>query len=127
MSKRTPPKKSSPASSSAAASAALPDAAAIIAALHDAGVPLAPDDLAQRLGVDDARSVALAASVAELERDGRVLVNRKGEVCIVAKLDLVTARSSGIPTATVFSFPTKAATTCSSVRAKCTRCCTVTG
>ncbi|MET0345368.1 MAG: VacB/RNase II family 3'-5' exoribonuclease, partial [Casimicrobiaceae bacterium] len=105
MSKRTPPKKSAPASATAAASAALPDAAAIIAALHDAGVPLAPDDLAQRLGVDDARSVALAASVAELERDGRVLVNRQGEVCIVAKLDLVTGKVLGHPDGYGFLVP----------------------
>jgi ribonuclease R len=105
LSKRTPSKKSSPASTSAAASAALPDATAIIAALHDAGIPLAPHDLAQRLGVADALSAALAARVAELERDGRVLVNRKGEVCIVAKLDLVTGKVLGHPDGYGFLVP----------------------
>jgi ribonuclease R len=105
LSKRTPPKSSAPASTSAAGTAALPDAAAIIAALHDAGVPLAPDDLAQRLGVDDTQSAALAARVAELERDGRVLVNRKGEVCIVAKLDLVTGKVLGHPDGYGFLVP----------------------
>ena len=106
MSKRTPPKKSAPASTNAAAaSAELPDAAAIIAALHDAGIPLAPDDLARRLGIGQTDFAALAARVAELERDGRVLVNRKGEVCIVAKLDLVTGKVLGHPDGYGFLVP----------------------
>jgi ribonuclease R len=89
----------------AAASAELPDSAAIIAALHDAGIPLAPDDLAHRLGIAETDLTAIAARVAELERDGRVLVNRKGEVCIVAKLDLVTGKVLGHPDGYGFLVP----------------------
>ena len=89
----------------APADAALPTAATILAALHDAGVPLAPHELARRLDVAAAANDAFAARLAELERAGRVLVNRKGEVCIVAKLDLATGRVQGHPDGFGFLVP----------------------
>ncbi|MEO7500845.1 MAG: ribonuclease R [Casimicrobiaceae bacterium] len=105
MSKRTTSRSSDAAPAKATGAAALPDAAAIVAALNDAGVPLAPDDLAERLGVARKHAGAFAARLAELERDGRVLVNRKGEVCIVAKLDLVTGKVLGHPDGYGFLVP----------------------
>ncbi len=67
----------------------------ILAALIAAGVPLPPDELARRLGLRDTDRAALHSALATLEREGSVLVNRKGEVCIVGKLDLVTGTVQG--------------------------------
>ncbi len=92
-------------SSPAPNAALLPDAAAVVGALNDAGVPLAPDELAKRLGVSRKHAGEFAARLAEIERDGRVLVNRKGEVCIVAKLDIVTGKVLGHPDGYGFLVP----------------------
>jgi ribonuclease R len=68
---------------------------AILRALADAGVPLAPTEVAARLSIVPQDQHRFDACVATLERDGKLLVNRKGELCIVAKLDLVTGRVQG--------------------------------
>ncbi len=78
---------------------------AILRELADAGVPLAADELAQRLGVGGKQQHAFDACIASLARDGELLVNRKGELCIVAKLDLVTGTVQGHPDGYGFLVP----------------------
>ena len=85
--------------------ATLPAAAAIVAALEDAGVPLAPADLAQRLDVSPSLDAAFGQLLTDLERAGRLLVNRKGQLCILAKLDLVTGKVQGHPDGFGFLVP----------------------
>ncbi len=89
----------------AAATSTFPSRERILQFLRTRGVPLAPHELARRLDVASADTSAFDAQLKELERAGRVLVNRKGEVCIVAKLDLVTGRVQGHPDGFGFLVP----------------------
>jgi ribonuclease R len=63
--------------------------------LEERGVPLAIDALAAVLGVArDRPREMLQKRLRQLELDGRLLVNRRGEYCLLAKLDAVTGRVS---------------------------------
>jgi ribonuclease R len=77
----------------------------ILDELGAAGTPLPPDELAARLRVGRRQRDAYDGAVAELERAGRILVNRKGELCIVQKLDLVTGTLQGHPDGFGFLVP----------------------
>jgi ribonuclease R len=92
-------------SSTEAGHTAAPSRNAILQALADAGVPLAAGELAQRLRIGKKQQHAFDACIATLERDGQLLVNRKGELCIVAKLDLVTGTVQGHPDGYGFLVP----------------------
>jgi ribonuclease R len=83
----------------------LPSRAAILAALKDAGVPLPPADLARAMKVDRRAQEAFAGRVEAMQRDGELLANRKGELCVVAKLDLVTGTVQGHPDGFGFLVP----------------------
>jgi len=74
-----------------------PAPGAVLAALADAGVPLAPAELADRLGLERSGRAALDAVVAALHDRGEILVDRKGRLLIAAKLDLVAGRLEGHP------------------------------
>ena len=82
-----------------------PSCDAILHELAQAGVPLAADEVAARLGIGRKQQHLFDACVATLERDGELLVNRKGELCIVAKLDLVTGTVQGHPDGYGFLVP----------------------
>ena len=84
---------------------AKPTCDAILRALSDAGVPLAPAEVAARLGIARRQAHLFDACVATLERNGDILVNRKGELCIVAKLDLVRGTVQGHPDGYGFVVP----------------------
>jgi len=64
------------------------------------------DDLARALGVRalPARE-AFDGRLAAMERDGQLLTNRKGQLCVVAKLDLVTGTVQGHPDGYGFLVP----------------------
>ena len=79
--------------------------AALLAELADAGVPLHPDELAERLNVGRRARASLDEAIASLHERGQVLVNRKGLVCIAAKLDLVAGRLEGHPDGYGFLVP----------------------
>jgi len=65
-----------------------------------------PDDLAQALGVRAAAShEALSRRLAAMERDGQLMTNRKGQLCVVAKLELVTGTVQGHPDGYGFLVP----------------------
>jgi len=82
-----------------------PTSDAILRELTDAGVPLAPTEIAARLAIGRRQQHLFDACVATLERDGEILVNRKGELCIVAKLDLVRGTVQGHPDGYGFLVP----------------------
>ncbi len=75
--------------------ALIPARSAILEALQGAGVPLPEAELARLLAVPRAARDAFAGRLAAMQRDGQLLVNRKGELCVVAKLDLVTGAIQG--------------------------------
>ncbi|MFO1323353.1 MAG: ribonuclease R [Burkholderiales bacterium] len=111
MSKRSPP--SSPGARRSARRPqpgdidpeSLPSREAILASLKDAGVPLPPADLVRALKVPPVAREAFAGRLAAMERDGQLLTNRKGELCVVAKLDLVVGIVQGHPDGFGFLVP----------------------
>jgi len=84
---------------------AKPTRESILRELTDAGVPLAPAEVAARLAIGRKQQHLFDQCVATLERDGEILVNRKGELCIVAKLDLVRGTVQGHPDGYGFVVP----------------------
>ncbi len=75
----------------------MPARAAILEALQREGRPLTAEELARALRVTRAGREAFEGRIAAMQRDGELLVNRKGELCVVAKLDLVTGTVQGHP------------------------------
>jgi ribonuclease R len=84
---------------------AIPSRVAILDALQSAGVPVPPDELAQQLAVDPGVREAFNGRLAAMQRDGQLLVNRKGDLCVVAKLDLITGTVQGHPDGFGFLVP----------------------
>jgi ribonuclease R len=85
--------------------ALLPSREAILAALKLAGTPMPPADLEAQLAVGSVAYEAFHGRLAAMERDGQLLTNRKGELCVVAKLDLVIGRVQGHPDGFGFLVP----------------------
>ena len=85
--------------------ALLPSREAILAALRNAGTPLPPADLERELSVGQVARDAFDGRLAAMERDGQLLTNRKGELCVVAKLDLVVGIVQGHPDGFGFLVP----------------------
>ncbi len=83
----------------------LPSRDAIMAALKEAGTPLPPADIEQSLGVTAVAHEAFHGRLAAMERDGQLLTNRKGELCLVAKLDLAIGIVQGHPDGFGFLVP----------------------
>src|SRR5436309_4141411 len=65
-----------------------------------------PDTLARELHVrGDAESEAFRGRLAAMERDGQLMTNRKGQLCVVAKLDLLSGTVQGHPDGFGFLVP----------------------
>ncbi|VCU69743.1 Ribonuclease R [Pigmentiphaga humi] len=72
----------------------MPSREQILALLREANVPIAPGELARRLGVA-AGSVGFERRLAAMERDGQVMQNRKGALLLATKLDFIAGRVQG--------------------------------
>jgi ribonuclease R len=84
----------------------IPSRDQILEKLRERGTPMRADDLAAALGVSGAAECdAFAGRLAAMERDGQLMTNRKGELCVVAKLDLVTGTVQGHPDGYGFLVP----------------------
>ncbi len=84
----------------------IPEREQILQALREQGVPMPAEQLRQLLGVvGDAEREAFAGRLAAMERDGQLMTNRKGQLCVVAKLDLVTGTVQGHPDGFGFLVP----------------------
>ena len=83
----------------------LPAREAILAELRAAGVPMPPADLERELRVTQVAREAFYGRLTAMERDGQLLTNRKGELCVVAKLDLVVGVVQGHPDGFGFLVP----------------------
>jgi ribonuclease R len=85
---------------------AIPERESILEHLREHGVPMNADDLARTLGVHGvAEREAFNGRLAAMERDGQLMTNRKGHLCVVAKLDLVTGTVQGHPDGYGFLIP----------------------
>jgi ribonuclease R len=67
----------------------LPSRDDILQALGAAGAPMPAEELSRALRVKRVAQEAYEGRLAAMERDGQILTNRKGELCVLAKLDLV--------------------------------------
>ena len=83
----------------------IPTRVAILDALQRAGTPLPPDELAALLAVEERATEAFQGRLAAMQRDGQILMNRKGELCVVAKLDLISGTVQGHPDGFGFLVP----------------------
>src|SRR4029077_11883490 len=84
----------------------IPDRERILEFLRERGAPMRADDLVTSLGVRGAAErEAFAGRLAAMERDGQLMTNRKSELCVVAKLDLVTGTVQGHPDGFGFLIP----------------------
>jgi len=83
----------------------LPTRAAILDALKQAGVPLPPAELAREMAVDRSAREAFMGRLDAMQRDGQLLMNRKGELCVTAKLDVVSGTVQGHPDGFGFLVP----------------------
>ena len=70
----------------------------ILEVLHNEGVPLTKEEIAEKLGLRTEESLeALRRRLRAMERDGQVLMNRKGCYCIINSKDLIPGRVIGHP------------------------------
>ena len=73
----------------------LPSRELILDTLETEGVPLTDERLAEMLDIAPHELDGFAKRLAAMERDGQVMRNRRGAVCLVAKLDLIKGRVVG--------------------------------
>jgi ribonuclease R len=69
----------------------------ILEQLTERGVPVPERELERLLRIDPHQREGFARRVAAMERDGEIMRNRRGAICVVAKLDLVRGRVQGHP------------------------------
>ena len=70
----------------------LPSREWIIRLLEDDGVPVTVQALAERLAITEAEFEFFERRIKAMAREGQVLVNRRGLVCVAEKLELVKCR-----------------------------------
>ena len=68
-------------------------------------MPLSPAELARAMNVDKRARDAFFGRIDAMQRDGELLINRKGELCITAKLDLIAGTVQGHPDGYGFLVP----------------------
>jgi ribonuclease R len=73
----------------------LPSRELILEVMVEAGVPLEEGDLARTLDIKRREHEAFARRIAAMERDGQIMRNRRGDLCVADKLDLVRGRVQG--------------------------------
>ena len=83
----------------------LPSRAAILATLEDTGVPMPPVELERTMRVQPIAREAFHGRLDAMQRDGQLMLNRKGELCVAAKLALVTGTVQGHPDGFGFLVP----------------------
>lgn len=73
----------------------LPSREFIMQILAEQGVPLFPDELGGMLSIHGDESSFFERRLRAMERDGEIIINRKGAVCVAQKLDLIRCKVSG--------------------------------
>ncbi len=75
----------------------LPSREFILETLSGFGVPVSIEKLSESLEIEDHEFDAFGHRLRAMERDGQVMRNRKGAICVVEKLDLVKGVVQGHP------------------------------
>ncbi len=74
---------------------ALPSREFILQLLEEAGEPVEPDDLAFRLDIEPEEAEAFTARLRAMQRDGQLLFNRRGALCLPEKIEVKAGRVEG--------------------------------
>ncbi len=83
----------------------LPSREFILEVLEEQGAPVAPERLLKLLDIKRKEEDLFLRRLSAMERDGQLLFNRKGDICIAGKLDLVAGRVQGHPDGFGFLIP----------------------
>ena len=74
---------------------ALPSREFILDLLTEAGEPVEPNDLAFRLDIEPEEADAFTARLRAMQRDGQLLFNRRGALCLPEKIEVKAGRVEG--------------------------------
>ena len=83
----------------------LPSRELILSTMADQGIPLSVEQLYQLLDISDAEREIFNRRLHAMEREGQIMQNRKGALCIAEKLDLITGTVQGHPDGFGFLVP----------------------
>nr|WP_308446558.1 ribonuclease R [Silvimonas soli] len=83
----------------------LPSREYVLQVLEEAGAPLFAVDLAQLLSITEDERAFFDRRLGAMARDGQLMVNRKGALCIAEKIDLIPGRVQGHPEGFGFLIP----------------------
>src|SRR3989338_5142560 len=75
----------------------LPSRELILTTMSDQGVPLGVEQLYALLDISDAEREVFNKRLNAMEREGQIIKNRKGALCIADKLDLIAGVVQGHP------------------------------
>lgn len=73
----------------------LPSREYVLQLVEAAGGPLHADDLADRLDIDPDEEVAFQRRLGAMQRDGQLVINRRGDLCLPDKIELKAGRIEG--------------------------------
>lgn len=83
----------------------LPSREFILDTLAGFGVPVSIDKLSEALDIEEHETDSFSHRLRAMERDGQIMKNRKGAICVVEKLDLVKGTVQGHPDGFGFLVP----------------------
>jgi len=83
----------------------LPSREFILQIMTDEGAPIAAEVLATRLAIADDEADSFERRLHAMAREGQILINRKGALCVARKLDLVPGIVQGHPEGFGFFIP----------------------
>ena len=83
----------------------LPSREFILQILLEAGAPVFQHDLQEQLSIHQNESESFSRRLAAMEREGELMCNRKGALCLPAKIDLIAGRVQGHPDGFGFLVP----------------------
>lgn len=83
----------------------LPSRELILASMSEQGVPLSVEQLYQLLDISDTEREIFNKRLNAMEREGQIIRNRKGALCIADKLDLISGVVQGHPDGFGFLIP----------------------
>ena len=83
----------------------LPSREMILQVLESEGIPVEEQALVDKLDIAADERESFTRRINAMEREGQLMRNRKGELCLVGKIDLITGKVQGHPDGFGFLIP----------------------
>ena len=83
----------------------LPSREMILQVLESEGIPVEEQELVDKLDIAADERESFTRRINAMEREGQLMRNRKGELCLVGKIDLITGKVQGHPDGFGFLIP----------------------